>query len=96
MKKSFVNSGIEINLFRDVSRGYLRKNLTMEQEGWKALTRIGVLTRTGEEAWIKKVSLGSKKGKCTIPCKLKKMVVDDSEVESLEESSITIRPSSPL
>lgn len=35
MKKSFVNSGIEINLFRDVSRGYLRKNLTMEQEGWK-------------------------------------------------------------
>lgn len=96
MKKSFVNSGIEINLFRDVSRGYLGKNLTMEQEGWKALTRIGVLTRTGEEAWIKKVSLGSKKGKCTIPCKLKKMVVDDSEVESLEESSITIRPSSPL
>lgn len=50
MKKSFVNSGIEINLFRDVSRGYLGKNLTMEQEGWKALTRIGVLTRTGEEA----------------------------------------------
>lgn len=83
MQKSLVNfhSGIEINLFRDVSRGSEKfDDWRMKQEGWKALTRIGVLTRTSEEAWIKKVSLRSKKGRCTIPWKLKKMVVDEAKV----------------
>lgn len=53
MQKSLVNfhSGIEINLFRDVSRGSKKfDDWRMKQEGWKALTRIGVLTRTSEEA----------------------------------------------
>lgn len=53
MQKSLVNFhlGIEINLFRDVSRGSKKfDDWRMKQEGWKALTRIGVLTRTSEEA----------------------------------------------
>lgn len=95
MQKSLVNfhSGIEINLFRDVSRGSKKfDDWRMKQEGWKTLTRIGVLTRTSEEAWIKKVSLEERE--VHDPVEVKEN--GSRRGESLEESSITIRRTSSL